>query len=240
MRLNEIDNPEYLLRTYKDQINFAIGKYKKGICIFRGSATYLQNVIYTDPTTRTTDRTSANTYNYYTLWLDNDKAWSKYPKRGKSLICSTNYQYSLYFGNVRIVVPLSDCKIGICSNEDIWNSFNLIPSLRMLVEWINGRFSEQWPNEEHLNISYLDMMQKLKQISSKNDASYLEDLLKNYDNAEVMLHDLLAPTHNNFKLTSWKQFNTKRSYHREVWLSTPCLLIYPETFKLLVNGTISF
>lgn len=75
------------------------------------------------------ERTSANTINVYTLLMDNLSSWSKFPKRSKSLICSTSrgraadYGYS---GGIYTVVPKNGAKIGVCPKYDIWDSFNIM------------------------------------------------------------------------------------------------------------------
>lgn len=83
-------------------------------------------------------RQSANTSNYYTLIMDNEKEWKNFPKRKHGIISSLN---SSYMDNEFRVVPLlqwdkillkynikefKNPKWGICSESDIWSSFNYI------------------------------------------------------------------------------------------------------------------
>lgn len=236
MRLNEIE--DNLLETYKDQVSIAITKYKQHVAIYRGSKTYNGDVQYLDPNAKITERTSSNTYNYYNLWMSNNPQWAEFPKRNRSLICSSNSSHASGYGTLRVVIPLTNCKIGICPSEDIWNSFKNIGSLRALVEWLFEMFQKQWPDQDNKNITYQELMQKLKLLKSVDDQSYINDILKNYDNAEDMLKSILDPVTNGFKLTTWQQFNYKRSHSNELWLSAPCLLIYPDTFKQVLNGNI--
>ncbi len=69
-------------------------------------------------------RKSANTYNYYTLLFDNHPSWKDYPKRSKSMICTTEYSTADGYGNVFIVIPSDKAKIGVCPANDLWNSFD--------------------------------------------------------------------------------------------------------------------
>lgn len=70
------------------------------------------------------NRKSANTHNYYTIWMDNHPSWSDYPKRSKSLICSMSEDYAGSFGDLKLIIPADGNKIGICSDDDLWTSFD--------------------------------------------------------------------------------------------------------------------
>ena len=244
MRLHEIEETENLFEKYKDEIKFALDKYNQGIVIYRGSETYQEDILYIDPTTRTTDRKSANTYNYYTLWMSNNLQWAEYPKRNRSLICSTNYRNAKIYGVVKIVVPLIDCKIGICPKFDLWKSFNLVnEDLEDLNSWLLSRFKNKWPDQDNKNVTYPQLLQKLKEINSTDTNefynAFFEKKLKRYGNAENMFEMMLDPTINKFQLSTWKQFNIKQPDGRlnsnEVWLSAPCLLIELSIFEKLAE-----
>ena len=73
-------------------------------------------------------RVSANTSNEYTTWMDNNPTWQNYPKRSQSLICTTigNFDYTLDYGEVHLVIPFDNAKIAVCSAYDLWYSFPLI------------------------------------------------------------------------------------------------------------------
>jgi hypothetical protein len=86
--------------------------------IYRDSAT-TGDVLLVEPSKY--ERYSANTFNYYTLMIDNFPEWQKYPKRSKSIICSTNPIYAEAFGeNLYKVFPIDGARIGVCPNSDIW------------------------------------------------------------------------------------------------------------------------
>lgn len=72
------------------------------------------------------NRGSANTRNYYNMWIDNNPMWGEYPKRNKSYICTTTYSYASNYDEVSFIIPADNCKIGICSKEDMWFSFNYL------------------------------------------------------------------------------------------------------------------
>lgn len=78
------------------------------------------------------NRMSANTFNYYTLWMDNSPAWSAFPKRSKSLICSTSISAAGDYARnsaAQLIIPADSNKIGICSDDDLWFSFHVLDEM---------------------------------------------------------------------------------------------------------------
>jgi len=95
---------------------------KSGTCLYRGmkkSGDFYQ----IDPTS--SPRRSQYTDNYYTLIMDNDPRWSKFPKRSESLICSTSiYKAKIYGNNTMLVFPYDNANYGVCPEDDIWQGFS--------------------------------------------------------------------------------------------------------------------
>jgi len=74
------------------------------------------------------ERRSANTLNFYTLWMDNYGTFKDYPKRGQSIICSTDYMKAVSYGkNQYIVLPQDGSKIGVVKSEDIFSLGDYTP-----------------------------------------------------------------------------------------------------------------
>jgi hypothetical protein len=68
-----------------------------------------------------TTRKSENTSNWYTEIFDNHFEMEDFPKRSKSLICTTDSDYAHGFGGqVYIVLPVKNAKIGEVLDEDMW------------------------------------------------------------------------------------------------------------------------
>ena len=93
--------------------------YNKSI-IYRGVQEE-SNFISIDPKKHT--RESINTYNYYTLINDNSPKWKKYPKRSKSIICTTSGAEADMYGDIYVVFPYDGSKVGLCPFRDYWYSF---------------------------------------------------------------------------------------------------------------------
>ena len=86
-------------------------------------------------------RKSANTKNYYTLWVDNSPMWKDFPKRSRSFICTTDKEYASSFGEIYLVIPFDNAQIGICPSGDFWFSFEGASDLSRLNNIIDGIFS---------------------------------------------------------------------------------------------------
>jgi hypothetical protein len=99
-------------------------RVKNQISIFRGfsGGNKLWYISTPSKFTRTSKQDAGG--NIYTLLFDNLNSWQKFPKRSKSLICTTDYQYSNEFGRTYLVIPKDGAKWGICPEGDIWKSFN--------------------------------------------------------------------------------------------------------------------
>jgi hypothetical protein len=70
---------------------------------------------------RTEDRMSQNTGNEYTVMINNDPTWKGYPKR--QTIVSTSAPVASGYGKLFVVIPPYGTMLGICSQADIWHSF---------------------------------------------------------------------------------------------------------------------
>ena len=78
-------------------------------------------------------RLSLNTSNFYTILFDNMLLnWDSFPKRSKSIICSTTENTASVFsndGSYYTVYPYDNAKIAFAPTEDFWDSFKTICDL---------------------------------------------------------------------------------------------------------------
>jgi hypothetical protein len=120
-RLKEI-NPETALTLIMQNCMGYIEAVKAGSRqIWRG--TYNNAPILIGDSNLGSPRKSANTYNYYTLFMDNSPQWSEFPKRSRSFICSTSSSTSNGFGDLFIVLPYDDAHVGVTPRYDLWQAF---------------------------------------------------------------------------------------------------------------------
>lgn len=88
--------------------------------IYRGASGDTARLV--NPTVYT--RVSAHTTNEYTALLSNLPNWSEYPKRSKSIICTTDpFNADDYGDTVYVVVLPPKFNAGVCFKNDLWFSF---------------------------------------------------------------------------------------------------------------------
>ena len=177
-------------------------------------------------------RRSANTENYYTLIVDTDPAWSNYPKRSKSFICSTSLNRSLGYGSLYVVIPLEHQSIGVCSEIDFWESFG-DPSPADINSALYDLSRETGIPLSSSNSSALkDDLDKISKslVTHQNikipyDIDYIG--FRRGDNLWKAYADFMEPSKNGFTIT-----NDVASIpdNREVWMSGNVLFIKSDTY----------
>ena len=151
----------------------AFKMFKEGIVIYRGVKNVTDSYVLVTPSKFT--RKSLNTYNYYTLINDNSPAWKDYPKRSKSIICTTNQNTARSFGELYAVFPFDGAKIGVCPDVDYWTSFLFLDIKTDISNMME--FNEQ--------LKYLFDIQQIKRfagdISKANTYKDLQKLFYKFD-----------------------------------------------------------
>jgi len=222
----------------KTECKKAFNAYTNNIAmIYRGTVNN-NNFLLSDPTKGV--RKSANTQNFYTLLIDHIlTSWSKYPKRSKSLVCSTKIYGTESYGITYVVLPFKSAKIGVCSDIDIWSSFKNIQSLNIfnsdIYEFINT-FTVSDPDDNDPKRLIKQLLHADKNFRNIGD-DYLNikpesDLISNYTESEYIKHNNIIeylnkemdPVKNGFKL---KKVGDKLPTEEvEVWVgNAPSLLI---------------
>jgi hypothetical protein len=235
-----VEHAKSILKNYTQAI-------KSPTVIYRGN-TYNDEPLYLlDPTTFL-DRVSpfAN-HNYYNMLLSNLPSWSKYPKRNKSVICTTSYSNASgrQDGNPYVVLPQNGAKIGVCSERDIWFSFKKFQSMnafnRGIEEIVTPVARMGGVDFGDADTSYkmfirlcnkLDLhrykidVEAVKDSSYDSDWDWLDDYIdKEYKTNEkfiTILDKILNPSQNDFKLV---KVGTRMEPNVEVWTDAPCLLV---------------
>lgn len=92
---------------------------KSGQMLYRGFEGGTTDFKIIDPSTG--ERTSRDSNNLYQLMFDASDALADYPKRSKSLICSTNYDVATVYGDVYAVFPHDDTKVAIAATSDLFS-----------------------------------------------------------------------------------------------------------------------
>jgi hypothetical protein len=168
-------------------------------------------------------RVSANTFNYYTLIIDNSKKWSKYPKRSQSIIC-LNDSYSTMDDFYYWVVPKNGAVIGECNSRDFWVSFENISSMddyfnEYVRLFLNFPYIDSNFNDIHIeninNKNKKDYSYNIKLKRFDSNLSEFKKAVKNFDrwwkNQKTLT---LQEFKSNFSNISWiKKWNGKESLY---------------------------
>lgn len=184
--------------------------------------------------------------NHYTLLLSNLPSWKRYPRRDKSLICSTTFATAASFSNsdnVFLVLPKNNSKIGVCSEDDLWGAFyNVIDTNDSTILQLNyglrvlGVTSSDYNSmKNEVNKIFKDNLINVNRLPFKDNikANIIKDLkTKSMIN---ILNDILSPERNDFKLV---KSGDKLPINREVWTDGKCVLI--NTKSLLFESEIGF
>lgn len=192
------------------------------------------------------NRVSAHTSNYYTLILDEFLNKQNKPLRSKSIICTTNENYATNYGEMNIIIPYDDSKIGICPDDDIWQLNIDGIDINVSIDEANDIFSENEITDSNYNNFIKELKNIIKKVENgKFDIDNIENKkikelcrLVGYDekrveqNIEAMydIDDL------GFKFDTGKSFDANKYYDNELWISGPCIMIN----KSLYNKVIKF
>lgn len=242
-------------KLLKEDYSHAFEKAKNGNRIFKGFDMPLnKDVLLLTPIK---NRKSANTHNYYTLWINNNAEWYAYPKR--NLICSSNYNTAdrYAFDTAFIVLPKNGANIGICPTADIWfstiNNFGM--TLSSFNEFLKGVFDilkthlKLIQNPQSYKQLYNNILSINKAIGYKKNLN--EKLLKetikelrifttDYDTINniimengflIFVERFLSPTLNGFEHTTIENYKIPSNTSHEIWLDSDCLIFEYQYFK---------
>jgi len=165
--------------------------------------------------------------NYVTLLVDHIlPSWKDYPKRSKSLICSTIDGRTFYGSTTYVIFPYDKGKIGESTRRDWWISFpNLkasIPNLNYALEKISNYIGIPLSETDPKKLERL--LQKVDYDDVINATPLHVSTLTNFRTGSFLefLDDLLSPRNNNFKLKKSGQNLLKNV---EVWTDSKCVLV---------------
>jgi hypothetical protein len=194
-------------------------------------------------------RVSANTSNEYTTIIDNSPAWAEYPKRSRSLICTTssNLEYARDFGDPFIILPTPDTKIAVCSKYDFWDSFPVVSSLlekakysefnnqmslfndavRSIFDAAKFKLSESNTSFERLkralNVGTVYLRDPDSPHVSSEDKVFFKSVINGTETMLEFVERILNPNSNRFKLVKYNELPTLKNKNLELWLEGPVL-----------------
>lgn len=230
----------------------ALWMFKTNKPLWRGNRTPLapeNTAVVLDPSA--TERVSQNTSNHYTLFFDNHPERVNWPKRSRSLICTTNRAMASSYARGELspyaVIPFDHTKLGAVNRNDIWETrlttpdvrrnelpdFNqvwatLYPNLRTWDDWVRADGDKAlndtaiaWANE--IDPDAEGVAGKVGQLIQKN--GLLSTITTMYSNKNV------TPAH------SVHNTSNLQAVSGEVWVGGKCLVIpgrYWDTVKAAI------
>jgi len=205
--------------------------------LWRGTRSNLAEVILIDPSDGI--RKSENTDNYYTLLMDNSPYYQGWPKRSKSLICTTNpFTATYYEGRIYALIPLNGSKIGVCPEEDIWKTSVEILNSESLVTF--GQISLMMYNLGFSDKSYQSLLHwsTTNKFIRRLDERFPEHNLGNKNFIEYM-HEQMSPEKTGMKLETAESMDVTNYPDNECWTDGKCLLVRKDIYKQLFGVTFS-
>jgi hypothetical protein len=193
-------------------------------------------------------RRSKNTDNYYTLIIDHDHGWATFPPRSSSVIASTEIATAGGYGTTYVLLPEGDPTIGVCSDNDLWNSFGELRHLDQYMDLsdlnrvLKTAFSQLLDINRFDPVDHNDLVHKLSLLDQWiEDNPQLVDQLQTgwrgqlkpiYEMIKIMPHmpmlarlrDLLDPWANGFWSDPLSDLNLP-STDKEVWFTAPTWMI---------------
>jgi uncharacterized protein YlzI (FlbEa/FlbD family) len=180
-------------------------------------------------------RKSENTTNHYTILMDNSKYYKDWPKRSKSLICSTLKSKAGMYGQVFCIIPFNGTKIAITEDEDIWLT-------RVDLYDLN------WKGNLY-NLNNILQMLEIPDTSIQNMINYTKtpkfkaDFYQMFNEPKIAPEDFIPylqfcmnPYLLKFSLEDTSSFSAIEYPNREVWFSGKCLVVAEKYYEdLIIN-----
>lgn len=189
-------------------------------------------------------RRAANTTNEIQIFVASSPKWKNFPSRESAFICATEKSLAAKYGELYLVIPADNAKIGICPTRDFWLSFNdgfegtkfkrldqVNFFLRNGIGWAQGverlTFSQKDPvalreNLRRVDLEFLD--KAIAGVKHQDDANrYLQSVRdemesRGCDNLEELFEDMFDPITNDFKATTGADYSHSSEDPLEVWI----------------------
>lgn len=190
-------------------------------------------------------RISRNVGNFHTLLIDNLPNWSNYPKREKAIICTNSKATANAWGNLYVIIPFDNAKLGICPAGDLADSFTeqlQLMSLGSFNIMLHSILDIKRP--DYLNIDFKTLKQLLIKININNVdkdtlanfswSGFFKQWLPN-ENLFDLIKRLFTPFH--FKLCKQDKLSEFSVMLRnEIWTDSKCLVIHNSEYLNLIKN----
>lgn len=231
MRLCEfLEDENIALEQIKTNCSEAISALKTGVKIFRGIPSYDEYILI-DPKLKM--RKSTTGLEYYNILMSNLPNWRKFPRRDRSLICSTSESTADLFarisnkGTTYLVLPFNGAKFGVCPSDDIFGSKLNIKN-GMGFDSINLFYSKARISDYSFKDLLITGFKNKNSLSSRFLDDYDMPLRQEFEKVKTLreflalLQKLYDPVKCGFKLLPIEKLNL---ISREVWTDSKAYLV---------------
>ncbi len=208
--------------------------------LYRGTTTLdHRGAVVIDPKAGT--RVSKDKPNHYTVMIDSSPAFSKFPKRSKSLIVTTDYNTAENFaggfnGNLYCVIPFNGSLIGAVNEPDIWD----VPLDMSVV----GDDMELGDLPDILREMRMPETSLEDMIKYGNTPQFAKDFAEFYPDAKIapeqfipyMINTIFTPQSLGFKLHNTSDIKVNTMPNTECWTDGKCVLILAKNYEAIVGG----
>jgi hypothetical protein len=186
-----VDNEKVLKMLNSDYSDAWLAFTENDHALYRGMKMNNEVAIIAQPSTG--ERRSENTFNFYTLFIDENKYWEGFPKRSKSLICSTNIERAREYSrkassSLCVVFPKNGSLIGIVPAEDIWDVG--VPFLNTQLETIQ-EFAELIAYYTQTSFPSTNRIKNMQQLKAAISPDLLDELVKEHTVGDSELREKL-------------------------------------------------
>lgn len=204
--------------------------------LWRGSISSHTEARIIDPSSGV--RKSENTSNHYTELMDNSPYYKGWPKRSKSLICSTSESRARQYGRLYAVLPFNGTKIAVASDFDIWLTSLYFPELN----WATNLYKfNEFMGDSGLGFpeNYEDMVWYSKSATFAN--IFRREFYDEKDNFKPSnfieyIQKYMAPDLVEFTLEDTLSFSTTEHPNKECWFSGKCIIMEKDIYNSMLSA----
>jgi len=217
--------------------------------LWRGMGNHSAEILTIDPSTG--ERHSQNTSNYYTQLMSYSPYFEGWPKRNKSLICSSSEEYAGgYAGNngLYAIYPFDNVPIAVCPEADMWFTPLRVPALD--IECDEDFDMSQFNNILRFNLrlpdDYKQMLTYVKTpVFAERLANYRQHLIPKAQRILLTpetfiayLHKCMSPKACGFKLLSIAQYAKNPPRYNECWVGGPVVAIQEDLYYDFLDAVV--
>lgn len=191
-------------------------------------------------------RVSENTTNWYTNFLDSNPKNADWPKRSRSLVCSSSKKYAATFASTAkdnlVLIPFDTAAVGVVNAADLWRV--KIPEFKNLtIDQVNEFFDEL--DEDGEGLEAVDYYAKRMAMNPESTAAasfrraarfYIaeKDLDRAVSNLKGFLQDVYSMEHLGFSKFLGAQSKAGFVKSSEAWIEGKVLAMTLDIWQELV------